>query len=64
MMERVGVAFAVYIHNIMLTVPYSYRQAWPRVYTTFVQLNMKFFMLINLKLLTIANSLLLNISEH
>ena len=41
--------------------------SWPLGYYFFscsTQLSMKFFMLINLKLLTIANSCLLNIAEH
>ena len=39
---------------------------WPRGYKTFFMLNsaMKFFMLINLKLLTMPNYFLLNIAEH
>ena len=43
------------------------KTAWPRGYKTFScssQLSMKFFMLINLRLVTIANSFLLNIAEH
>ena len=42
-------------------------QYWPQGYKLFscsTQLSMKFFMLINLKLLIIANSFLLNIAEH
>ena len=42
-------------------------QTWPRGYETFscsTQLSMKFVMLINLKLLTIADSFLLNIDEN
>ena len=40
---------------------------WPWGYKTFsgsIQLSMEFFMLINLNLLTIANSFLLNIAKH
>ena len=42
-------------------------QTWPRGYKTIsclTQLSMKIFLLINLRLLTIANSFLLNIAEH
>ena len=35
-----------------------------KLFSCSTQLSMKFFMLINLKLLTIANSSLLNIAEH
>ena len=35
-----------------------------KLFSCSTQLSMKFFMLINLKLLTIANSFLLNIAEH
>ena len=40
---------------------------WPKGYKTFscsTQLSTKFVRLINLKLLTLANSFLLNIAEH
>ena len=35
-----------------------------KLFSCSTQLSMKFFLLINLKLLTIANSFLLNIAEH
>ena len=43
------------------------KQSGPEVIKLFscsTELSMKFFMLINLKLLTIVNSFLLNIAEH